>query len=226
MWCFGGADRRMDRLITRGGRGLAYEYDIFLSYKRHAEARRWLVDHFQPLLEYYVELELGRRPTVFRDDQNMEAGTTWPAHLGQALGNSRVLVALWTKTYFYSDWCSRELSTMLARERDAQLRTAEQPDGLIVPVILHDCEPVPADLTHLQHVAIRDFFNPRMRHDSPLGEGLASRISASIAPGVAAAIEAAPQWRQGWPGATAEAFLAMVKRDGAPRQNKLPRWAP
>lgn len=49
-------------------RAVAYEDDIFLSYRRDPEARQWLVEHFQPLLNHYVEPELGREVTVFRDD--------------------------------------------------------------------------------------------------------------------------------------------------------------
>jgi hypothetical protein len=203
-----------------------YEYDIFLSYKRHAEPRRWLVEHFQPLLEYYVELELGRKPLLFRDDQDIEAGTTWPAALGRALGNSRVLVSLWTRTYFHSEWCSHELSTMLAREQEEQLRTAESPAGLVIPIVLHDCEQLPAALDPLQRVILRDCFNPRMRHDSALAEALAANIARQVAPPVARAIIAAPLWRQSWPSATASAFLAAVKRPGQPRQAQVPRFAP
>ena len=102
---------------------MAYQYDIFLSYRRDPEAREWLVAHFQPLLKHYVEQELGRKVEVFRDDQDIEAGSTWPARLGGALGKSRTLVALWSKLYFHSDWCSRELSVMLARERAEKFRT-------------------------------------------------------------------------------------------------------
>jgi hypothetical protein len=48
------------------GQDVTYEYDIFLSYKRHSESRQWLVEHFQPLLESHVELEPDRKVTVFR----------------------------------------------------------------------------------------------------------------------------------------------------------------
>jgi hypothetical protein len=202
---------------------VGYEFDIFLSYKRHPEARQWLVEHFQPLLEFHVELELGRRPGVFRDDQDIEAGDTWPAHLGRALGNSRVLVALWTRTYFHSEWCSRELSTMLAREQDERLRTPERPGGVIVPVVLHDCNQLPAEVAVLQHVVMPECFNVRMRRDSQLAETLAAHISTRLAPCVAAAIAAAPDWRAEWPLTTASAYLAAVKRSDPPRQTQVPR---
>jgi hypothetical protein len=37
-----------------------YDYDIFLSYKRHRESRQWITEHFQPLLEYYVGEDASR----------------------------------------------------------------------------------------------------------------------------------------------------------------------
>jgi hypothetical protein len=52
-------------LGTRGP-DVTYEYDIFLSDQRDSGSRQWRVEHFQPLLEVHVELELGRKVTVFR----------------------------------------------------------------------------------------------------------------------------------------------------------------
>jgi hypothetical protein len=178
---------------------VAYEYDIFLSYKRHPEARQWLVEHFQPLLEHYVELELGRKVAVFRDDQDVEVGGTWPAQLGGALGKSRTLVALWTRTYFHSEWCTQELSTMLAREQDARFRTPRRPAGLVFPVVLHDCEQLPSELAPLQSVAMQDCYAVRMARDSQRAEFLEQHIAKRLAPSVAPAVEAAPKWRAEWP---------------------------
>jgi hypothetical protein len=211
---------------------MGYEWDVFLSYKRHPEARQWLIDHFEPLLEYYVGEELGYRPRLFRDEERTDAGVAWPSYLGKALGGSRVLVALWTRTYFYSEWCTLELSTMLAREHDEQFRTAQQPAGLIIPVILHDCEDLedwraaPEPLAPITHVtAIRDCFRLRMRRDSEQAEILEHHIAKLVAPGVAQAIKAAPAWREQWPLTAAEAFLALVRKPGQPRQTEVPRMS-
>lgn len=202
---------------------MAYEYDIFLSYKRHPEARQWLVEHFQPLLEFHVELELGRKVTVFRDDQDDEAGASWPAHLGRALGNSRTLVALWTRTYFHSEWCSLELSLMLARERDVRFRTARRPGGLIFPVVLHDCEQLPRKLVPLHYVAMQECFQTRMARNSQTAEILAQQIKDRLAPSIAAAIDAAPPWRSRWPLMSATQLLKSVLRKWPPRQDQVPR---
>src|SRR5258705_3820007 len=95
---------------------MAYQYDIFISYRRNEESRRWIEAHFEPLLKLRVDLNLGREPVVFIDDR-IESGTSWPLQLASALATSRILVPLWTKTYFQSKWCTEELSHMLAREQ-------------------------------------------------------------------------------------------------------------
>lgn len=204
------------------GRAVAYEYDIFLSYKRHPEARQWLVEHFQPLLTYYVELELGREPKVFLDERDIEAGATWPAVLGGALGNSRTLVALWTRTYFHSEWCTRELSVMLARERGERFRTPQRPGGLIFPVVLHDCAQLPTRLVPLQYVAMQECYQVRMARNSQRAELLEEHIATRLAPGVASGVAAAPRWRPRWP-RSATQLLKTIKRSKPPRQTQVPR---
>lgn len=200
-----------------------YEYDIFISYKRGREPERWIERHFQPLLEHYVGLELGRPPAIFRDDR-LEAGNTWPAELGIALGVSRVMVPLWTRTYFHSEWCSRELAEMLGREEETGRRSATQPIGLVIPAVLHDCEDLPPQLQPIQATPLRDCFNPRMREESRLAEQLADRL-AQMAPGIRSSIEAAPDFRADWPVAAAQRFLAAVRRSDAPSQTDLPGFA-
>jgi len=203
---------------------VAYQYDIFLSYKRHPEARQWLVEHFLPLLKYYVELQLERREEVqvFLDERDIEAGATWPAELGGALGASRTLVALWTRTYFHSEWCTRELSVMLARERGERLRTRRRPGGLIFPVVLHDCEQLPTRLVPLQYVAMQDCYQVRMARNSQRAELLEEHIATRLAPGVASGVAAAPRWSPRWP-RSAKQLLDSILRKSPPRQDQVPR---
>lgn len=203
---------------------MAYQYDIFLSYKRHPEARQWVVEHFLPLLKHYVELELDRRGevVVFLDERDIEVGATWPAELGGALGNSRTLVALWTRTYFHSEWCTRELSVMLARERRERFRTRRRPGGLIFPVVLHDCEQLPTRLVPLQYVAMQECYQVRMARNSQRAQLLEQYIKDRLAPGVASGVAAAPRWRSRWP-RTATQLLNSILHKTPPRQDQVPR---
>jgi hypothetical protein len=200
-----------------------YKHDIFISYKRDVETRHWINEHLMPLLTTYVGMELGRPPDLFIDDQ-LEAGTTWPLDLGVRLAGSRVLLALYTKTYFHSEWCTRELAAMLQRERDAGFRTAARPEGLIVPVILHDCEQLPSEIQDIQARPIREYFNVRMRRDSQRAELLADEI-AKLAIPIARAIDSAPDWRPEWREQTAQFFQQAIRASGETRQLVVPRFA-
>jgi len=202
---------------------MSYTYDIFISYKRGAETNQWIQEHFEPLLLHSVELELGYRPTIFRDVRLSDGGS-WPADLGLALGASKVLVSLWTKTYFHSDWCVREMAAMLEREQDTGYRTTTQPQALVLPGVLHDCDPVPDKVAHIQCRILREYFNVRMRRDSTKAEELADAIQA-FAPAVAAAILGAPEWQSAWPGKTADDFMRQFYKSQAPEQRSVPGFA-
>jgi hypothetical protein len=198
-----------------------YSNDIFISYRRDPETRSWLRNHFIPLLELRVRQELGRAPVLFVDDQ-LESGISWPSQLGIELGGSRVLIALWAKDYFASRWCTEETVLMLGREQECGFRTDQNPRGLVIPAVIHDGTEFPESLSNIQKFEIQHLFNVRMARDSPRAEEL-DAILASQAPAVAAAIEAAPPWRQEWPLEAAEAFRDQL-RTVAPSQTRPPRF--
>lgn len=202
---------------------MSYAYDIFISYKRSAEAGRWIEDHFQPLLEHSVELELGRRPVIFRDNQLADGGS-WPLDLGLALGLSRVIIPLWTKTYFHSEWCVRELSLMLDREQLTGRRTASNPVGMIIPLVIHDCEDLEHPIRHLEYRDIKRCYNPRMGRESRRAEDLADELFAS-AKYISRAIDNAPDWRPNWPQAAADNFMSALLRRDPPRQTTVPGFS-
>jgi hypothetical protein len=200
---------------------MAYQHDIFISYRRNPETYLWIIEHFVPLLQVRVEFEIGRKPDIFVDDQ-IESGTSWPAALGVALGASRVLIPLWTGNYLSSVWCMEELSHMLAREKAAGLRTAKRPHGVIVPAIIHDGDRFPKDLKHIQHFEIQKTFNLRMARNSARAEELDAMLTAE-APAIAACIENAPPWRKQWPAqATAKFFKRFHQKQAV--QTTVPRF--
>jgi len=204
---------------------MAYAYDIFISYKRHPETLSWIKQHFLPLLELRVGLYLGRDPTVFVNEINQQipVGTAWPEFLGKTLSESRVLIALWTKTYFNSVWCAKELSHMLSREREKGQRPNGDRYGLVIPVVIHDGESFPEELNYIQRMDIKCCYNTRMRLDSPKAEEL-SEVIDRHAGGIASAIEQAPAWQPEWQTATAEEFFATYYRAEAPIQTVVPRF--
>ena len=200
---------------------MAYEYDIFISYRRNAETCAWIKDHFMPLLEVRLEFELGRNPVIFLDGQ-IEIGTSWPASLGLALGRSRILIALWTGSYLSSVWCTMELSHMLGREKIAKLREGVRPYGVIVPAFIHDGESFPANLGHIKPFEIQKTFNLRMARNSVLAEALDTALTAQ-APAIANCIRNAPAWRKAWPEQAQAVFFKQFHKHAA-TQKTVPRF--
>lgn len=199
---------------------MSYQHDIFISYKRDPETYRWIKDHFEPLLVHSVTLELGWQASVFIDDQ-IEAGTSWPIELGMKLGCSKILVPLFSRTYFSSNWCCLELSHMLSREQEVGCRTINNPHVLIVPVAVHDGDSFPNNIAHIQHFGIQNCFNVRMGINSPRAEELANILSQK-AVAFANAINHVPPWDSNWQVDAAQQFYAQLYRV-APQQDSVPR---
>lgn len=139
---------------------MKYAYDVFISYKRYGEWTTWVLDIFKPLFEQHLSMELGlgNGAQVFSDDK-IEAGADWPPDLRNGVANSRVLVPVFSKMYFGSSWCLRELYA--ARYKEAQLgfRTSLEPKGIIVPIRIHDglkCD-LPEHLHECSDIHATDF---------------------------------------------------------------------
>ena len=80
---------------------MAYEYDIFLSYKTGYPFGDW-VDVFLELFQPLLEGEFGKDVVLFRDREAIKGGDTLPPKLQHALARSKCLVCIWTAQYFRS----------------------------------------------------------------------------------------------------------------------------
>lgn len=203
------------------GETMDYEHDLFISYCRVGETQKWLSSIFVPLLEEQLHLSLGRKPNIYFDDQ-IRSGGTWPVELGQALGRSRALLALWSRPFLNSDWCAREVATMRAREHALNLRTAQNPSGVISISVIHNGPP-PEGLAEIQYFEIAPFYNTRMRPDSALMEAFNDRLREE-ADDLAAVIENAPPFDPAWPTDTAAEFFEAFRRPGSLSQTTNPRY--
>jgi len=209
-----------DKKRTQDSNG--YLFDFFISYKRDAETRCWIEKHFRPLLTLRVRQEIGREPRIFIDDR-LEAGASWPVRLGENLGRSRVLITLWSKDYFSSDWCVLEMSHMLARHKQSNKQGAPARRGLVIPVVIHDGEEFPGSLCDIQRIDIQTCFNVRMAVDSRRAEDL-DAILAKEAHAFAKAIEGAPTWQERWVTKAADEFFSQHFRSVPLEQRRLPRF--
>nr|WP_314498875.1 TIR domain-containing protein [uncultured Chryseobacterium sp.] len=198
-----------------------YQYDIFISYRRDDLTLKWIETHLVPLLKLHIKMELGREPTIFIDS-TLEQGSTWPIELGSALGRSRLIIPLWTKTYLGSVWCTHEISHMIEREKKCGFRTYQKPTGLIFPTIIHDGETLPLYLTTIQKTEIQECFNVRMSIDSPKAEVLDDKLRLmSIT--IAEAINAAPDWEEDW-NLDAVDRLVQELHEQSHHQNQFPKF--
>jgi hypothetical protein len=201
---------------------MAYSHDVFISYRRDDLTRSWIEKHFIPLLSSQVFLELGRHPLFYVDVQ-LETGTTWPLSLGTALGTSRTIIPLWSKTYLNSMWCSCEISHMLEREIKAGFRTLQKPEGLVFPTIIHDGETMPIQLSSIQKIEIQDCFNLKMSADSPKAELLSEKLK-PLARAIAVAIENAPDCQTDWKIDAANAFYQIFYDNVRAVQSQPPKF--
>ncbi len=174
---------------------MPYEYDAFLSYRRHGEWPQWVQSIFYPLFAHWLGEELPGVKIFI--DYNIETGASWPQRLGLALSQSRVLVPLFSRQYFSSPWCQLELSLMFAREASCGFRTAERPGGLVVPAHIHDGENFPQRAREIQAAKLQPYTNVRLARGSATEEQLSERILQWV-PDIAAAIKASPPHDSAW----------------------------
>jgi hypothetical protein len=202
---------------------MAYQFDIFISYRRDPETLAWIQAHLVPLLQTHVGNSLGRQPSFYLDVAQEAPGAAWPAALGNAIGNSRIVLVLWTKRYLNSVWCTTELSQMVQRQIDAGLGTAAQPVSLVVPAFIHDGESFPPTLAHLQPMAIQPYFSSRMVPNGSLAQQLETEIKAK-ADHIADCIDAAPAWNPAWGRSAAAQLFQQLHQSQAQPQAELPRY--
>ena len=199
---------------------MSYEFDVFISYRRHGEWPIWVRELFMPLLSHWLGEELGREPKVFVDYE-IRKGDAWPHELAYALSKSRVLVALWTPTYFNSKWCKSELAHMWTRETQCGFRTKDNPKGLIFPASLHDGDNFPKDAKVIQYAELQQCSNVRIAKGSVIQEELDRRIREWM-PDVARGIGYSPEFEESWSDLAFETMISLF-HGKAVEQRTVPR---
>ena len=127
-----------------------YKYDVFLSSGRQGLVRDWASDQFLPLLLFWLEEELGRKPRVWVDRRKI--GIDLPETRRRILLSSKCLLALLTQSYFASDRCRSEWATFVNR---AQRNKLEHSD-LVIPIVLSGGETFPTAVQKIQYMDFRD----------------------------------------------------------------------
>lgn len=198
---------------------MGYEYDVFISYRRHGEWPQWVKNQFLPLFDHWLGEELGSQYSIFID-QNIKEGISWPYELADALSCSKVLVPLWSRQYFYSLWCQSELAHMLVRQQECGFGTRKNRQCLIIPAIIHDGQDRPQFIKNISCLEIQDCTSVRMANGSPKAEKLDDRIKNWV-PSIVKAINSAPQYNPDWLDLSADEFLKLFNST-KPKQNRPP----
>ena len=143
-------------------------------------------------------------PRVFIDTGSIETGAEWPKSLERALLRSCFLVPVLSPNYFRSRWCVAELQTMRERERVLNLRTIDNPRGLIHGVRFHDGDAFPPEVRSMQQLDVTDltWSTPAFRETAAYVD--LERKVRDFVDELAAALVTAPGWCDGWPVATPE----------------------
>jgi hypothetical protein len=179
-------------------RVVAYEHDVFVSFRHHAAVSEWVHEHFLPLLTRWLEAELPHECRVFIDDE-IETGDAWPERLERALKHSALLIPVLSTGYFYSSWCVAEFMSMYERERLCSLRTQDNPSGLIWPLRFNEGEHFSQEAQNIQQLHVRRWaFSARAFSQSLEYVELESAVHA-LATSLARALQEAPEWQADWP---------------------------
>lgn len=174
-----------------------YENDIFISYRRSdADWVRWTRENFVRALTSLLRVRLGAVKVFV--DESIEDGASWPNHLAMSLSRSRVMVAVLSRDYFQSDWCRLELALMHHREKTGKYRTAANPRGLIIPVVIDDGDCFPVEVQAMQGEPLHKFANPFMRPDSPNQEAMAELLRHKFCASIESALHATPAYDPDW----------------------------
>jgi TIR domain len=178
---------------------MAYRYDVFLSYPRTGATGDWVRNHFRPVLEECLDLEMPAHPAIWYDeDQRPELN--WPLNLQQALLHSRLLVAVWSPPYFRSPWCVAEWQSMRARERALGLATVQNPLGLVYPVVFADGIHFPQearDVQSRQDLSTWGIPFPQFQRTTEYQEFWARMRK--VATEIVSHLSSVPPWSPGWP---------------------------
>jgi len=120
---------------------MAYEHDVFVSYKWGNDLKIWVDKVFIPILKdaLYDTTDSAEDSIIFHDAEENKPGGSIPLVLRDGVARSKCMVCVITYPYFTkSAWCPAELSAMLEREKVTAIRQPPKHVGLVFPVLFVD----------------------------------------------------------------------------------------
>ena len=174
-----------------------YEYDVFLSYRRAGSVNGWMHNHFYPKLVESLTDELNHWPEIYLDTEQ-DVGDRWPQRLEYALLRSRIMLCVWTPSYFGSDWCLAEWESMKLREQALGMANRHAPGGLVYPIRLKDGDSFPKEAQETQYLDMKPW-----AYSSPVFQQSVKFLEfeekvAGIAEDLAGRLRQVPTWEPHW----------------------------
>jgi FxsC-like protein len=137
------------------------DYWFFLSYARRDAIGREYLKRFYEDLAREVASKAGLRSNLkesdvgFFDEIGIEAGDHWPKTMANALQRCRVFVCLFSRGYFNSEYCGKELQVFLDRVKTYAIANKIEPPPVVMPVLWDRPDmlpvPLPAAVSDLQY---------------------------------------------------------------------------
>lgn len=178
-----------------------YKFDFFISYARRGSVQKWLLNHFhQKLLECLAD-QVAPTPKVYVD-KTMSRAVHWPSSLQHALRHSKVMIQLLTPHYFESRWCMAEWYSMLERERMLGLASAEQPLGLVYPILYSDSDNFPLEGKVRSWQDFKEYAHPDPPYQETREFVYFHREVNRVAADLVELLKQVPPWRPDWPDVT------------------------
>ena len=176
------------------GKDEGYTYDVFISYHRgDKKIARWVEDIFLPNFRFYLKEYSGRSVNVYFDRENINPGDIWESGLKFALAQTKILVPIWSISYFLSTYCRAEFAVILHREKELGY---DQKGGLIVPVwVWGEFDFYPETVQKYQYLKCVKYST--LREDSPRLEKFEDRIKKWI-PNLVTKIDSVPDCNPAW----------------------------
>jgi TIR domain len=163
---------------------MTYKHDVFISYRRDQSTwTSWIDKIFKHDLEACLQQDFSDVQVFL--DKKIPVGENYVQSLAKTLAASKVMIAILSRAYFQSDWCVHELDLMMVR------------GGVVFPVIIHDGNFIPDDVTKLQNVDFTIYANPALSGNTPLYAEFWKELKA-VAQHIANAIDTAPAFEARW----------------------------
>jgi hypothetical protein len=179
-------------LLVSGATQDDYRWDVFVSYARGGPVEQFVRGHLVPSLTGWLQEEL-KRKSVFVDQSEIPTGVAWPQSLRDEHLRSRVLLCVFSRQYFESQWCQAELHSMLRRHKSEP----GKPRTFVHAVVAHDCEDMSELHRDVQKLECRKFHHFTYMQRTPTQQF--NKAIADLAKDIAQSVNAVPPWRSDFP---------------------------